>query len=259
MAKSLSATLTKSIEYLALPYQFPGHFWELNRAIFTRRELTHELARLAPYRSWFAGQGIKTVLDIGAYIGSFAFAMRRILPDARIISFDPLDKNIRALNENLKCDPNFHVVQTAIGDKNGTIDFWVSDFTASSSALEMAQTHKVHFPETSGNKRITVPLKTLDDCLRDVQVENPMLLKVDVQGFENAVFTSGKKTLKKTDIIISEVSFQQLYKGQPLFEEIHDLLRQEGFAFAGLLDTLCSPLDGSILQADALFTRKAGK
>jgi hypothetical protein len=112
MAKSLSATLTKSIEYLALPYQFPGHFWELNRAIFTRRELTHELARLAPYRAWFAAQGIKTVLDIGAYIGSFAFAMRRILPDARIISFDPLDKNIRALNENLKGDPNFQVIQT---------------------------------------------------------------------------------------------------------------------------------------------------
>ncbi len=89
MAKSLSATLTKSIEYLALPYQFPGHFWELNRAIFTQRELTHELTRLAPYRAWFKAQGIKTVLDIGAYIGSFAFAMRRILPDARIIFFRP--------------------------------------------------------------------------------------------------------------------------------------------------------------------------
>ncbi len=259
MTKSLSASLTKSIEYLSLPYQFPGHFWELNRAIFTRRELTHELTRLAPYRAWLRGLGIRTVLDIGAYIGSFAFAMRKILPDARIISFDPLDKNTRALNENLKGDPNFQAIQTAIGDKNGTIDFWESDFTASSSALEMAETHKEQFPSSSGNRRITVPLKTLDDCLRDVQVETPMLLKVDVQGFEKAVFAGGKKTLKKTDIIISEVSFRQLYKDQPLFEEIHDLLRQEDFVFAGLLDTLCSPLDGSILQADALFTRKTGK
>jgi FkbM family methyltransferase len=259
MAKSLSATLTKSIEYLALPYQFPGHFWELNRAIFTQRELTHELTRLAPYRTWFKAQGIKTVLDIGAYIGSFAFAMRRILPDARIISFDPLDKNIRALNENLKGDPNFQVIQTALGDRNGTIDFWESDFTASSSALEMADTHKEHFPASSGNRRISVPLKTLDDCLADTRIEAPVLLKVDVQGFEKSVFEGGRKTLKKTDIIISEVSFRQLYKDQPLFEEIHDLLRQEGFVFAGLLDTLCSPLDGSILQADALFTRKAGK
>jgi FkbM family methyltransferase len=259
MAKSLSATLTKSIEYLALPYQFPGHFWELNRAIFTRRELTHELARLAPYRAWFAAQGIKTVVDIGAYIGSFAFAIRRILPDVKIISFDPLDKNIRALNANLKGDPNFRVIQTALGDQNGTIDFWESDFTASSSALEMADTHKEHFPASSGNRRITVPLKTLDDCLGDTDVETPILLKVDVQGFEESVFAGGRKTLRKTDIIISEVSFRQLYKDQPLFEEIHDLLRQEGFVFAGLLDTLCSPLDGSILQADALFTRKTGK
>jgi len=259
MAKSFSETLTKSIEYLALPYQFPGHFWELNRAIFTQRELTHELARLAPYRAWFAAQGIKTVLDIGAYIGSFAFAIRRILPDARIISFDPLDKNIRALNENLMGDPNFQAIQTALGDKNGVIDFWESDFTASSSAMEMADSHKEHFPASSGNRRISVPLQTLDDCLGDTQVETPILLKVDVQGFEKSVFTGGRKTLKQTDILISEVSFRQLYKDQPLFEEIHDLLRQEGFVFAGLLDTLCSPLDGSILQADALFTRKAGK
>lgn len=259
MAKNLSAMLTKSIEYLSLPYQFPGHFWELNRAIFTNRELTHELARLAPYRAWLRGLGIKTVLDIGAYIGSFAFAMRRILPDARIISFDPLDKNIRALNKNLKGDPNFQVIQAAIGDKNGTIDFWESDFTASSSALEMADTHKEHFPASSGNRKITVPMKTLDYCLEDFQVETPLLLKVDVQGFEKLVFAGGKRTLKQTDIIISEVSFRQLYKDQPLFEEIHNLLRQEGFVFAGLLDSLCSPLDGSILQADALFTRKAGK
>lgn len=259
MAKSISATLTKSIEYLAIPYQFPGHFWELNRAIITQRELTHELTRLAPYRTWFKVQGIKTVLDIGAYIGSFAFAMRRILPDVRIISFDPLVKNTRALNENLKGDPNFQVIQTALGDRNGTIDFWESDFTASSSALEMADTHKKHFPASSGNRRITVPLKTLDDCLGDTQIEAPVLLKVDVQGFEKSVFAGGRKTLKKTDIIISEVSFRQLYKDQPLFEEIHDLLKQEGFVFAGLLDTLRSPLDGSILQADALFTRKSGK
>jgi hypothetical protein len=98
----------------------------------------------------------------------------------------------------------------------------------------------------------------LDECLADTRIETPILLKVDVQGFEKSVFKGGKKTLKNTEIIISEVSFRQLYKDQPLFEEIQDLLRQESFAFAGLLDTLCSPLDGSILQADALFTRKAG-
>ena len=53
-------------------------------------------------------------------------------------------------------------------------------------------------------------------ALRDTRIETPVLLKVDVQGFEKSVFAGGKKTLKKTDIIISEVSFRQLYKDQPL-------------------------------------------
>ena len=255
MAKTVSESLIKSIEYLSLPWQYHGSFRELGGKIFSNRELTHELPRLTPYQSWFQGQGFKTILDVGAYIGAFAFAMRKILPEATIISFDPLEKNIDTIKKNMGDDRRFQVIQSAIGSRTGTVDFWVSDFTASSSILEMTDEHKTHFPESAGNRKITVPIRTLDECLESISHEGPTLLKVDVQGFELPVFEGARRTLKSVGAVITEVSFQRLYQDQPLFEEIHSALKKEGFAFSGVLDSLVSPLDGSILQADALFTR----
>jgi hypothetical protein len=76
-----------------------------------------------------------------------------------------------------------------------------------------------------------------------------------VQGFEDKVIAGGPETIRKAKAIIIEVSFRELYEGQPLFEEIFELLSDKGFKFMGNLYQLLSPIDGAPLQADALFVR----
>lgn len=253
MRRFFSEYAIKAIEYLALPFQYPDRFFEISRHVFANREVVHELARLTPQRTWFTGLKLDTIIDVGAYIGSFAFAMRTMSPKAAIHSFDPMADNIEKLSRLMQSDQNFHSYQTALGDRQGSIDFWKSSFPASSSVLQMDESHKQAFPESSMNEKMKVPIARLDDFLETMQLGGNVLLKIDVQGFELAVLKGAEKTLQQTRQIITEVSYRRLYKDQALFDDVYKFLLQKGFQFGGLFDSLYSPSDGSVLQSDALF------
>jgi FkbM family methyltransferase len=75
-------------------------------------------------------------------------------------------------------------------------------------------------------RRVEVETKRLDDVS---EVEHLDLLKIDVQGAELQVFTGGRSKLAEAVTIHTEISFVNLYHGQPSFGEIDLELRQQGF------------------------------
>jgi hypothetical protein len=83
------------------------------------------------------------------------------------------------------------------------------------------------------------------------------MVKIDVQGFEDDVIAGGPAVLSRAAVVIVEVSFAALYSGPPSFDFIYSKMRKLGFSFAGSVDQLIGPIDGAILQADALFVRPA--
>ena len=83
----------------------------------------------------------------------------------------------------------------------------------------------------------------------------PVLLKINIQEYEDKVIKGAEKFLKKMDWVMTEVSFQPLYEGQPLFDEIYQSLVSSGFKFAGNMEVHYSPLDGCVLQSDGIFYR----
>lgn len=259
MASSFSNTLLKGIEYFSLPFQYPHLFLRLMGKVILNRSLVSELPHLTPHRAWFRSIDIKTVIDIGGFIGSFAFAVRTILPEVQIFSFEPLQENYIQLVKNLTPLGKFQAFQTALGDHNGELDFYRSGFTASSSALEMGSLHQKTFPHTAHSVKVRVPVARLDDYFVQVTQESPVLLKLDVQGYEDAVLRGAPKILKIVDYLLTEVSYQPLYEGQVLFNGLYKMLVSKGFQFAGNFDSLLSPVDGSILQSDALFVRGGKK
>ena len=191
MTRDASETLIVGIEYLSLPFQYPQHFFPLLGQVFTNRKLLHEMPLLTPQRAWFQSVGFNTVIDVGAYIGSFAYPARHMLPEAQIYSFDPLPENIVAMKKNLEPFGKFTAFQTALGDHSGAMDFFVSDFAPSSSALEMGDLHKHAFPYAAEAHKIKVPVARLDDFISKMELKPPVLLKLDVQGFERVVLEGG--------------------------------------------------------------------
>ncbi|HEY59393.1 MAG TPA: FkbM family methyltransferase [Anaerolineae bacterium] len=251
-----SELLIKAFRYFSLPFHYPRHFIRIAILTLLNRSLVRELFRLHPHKAWYKGRGFKTIIDIGANTGSFAFAMRMIFPDAQIFAFEPIPDCYQQLVHNLSSYGNFKAFQTAIGSHSGTIGFHQSEFLESSSVLPMGKMHKEAFPYTSGSKIVQVPIARLSEFQNKMTIEPPTLLKIDVQGYEDHVISGAKNILKEIEWITMEVSYQPLYEGQMLFNEIFSLMASKGFIYQGSQDMLTSPLDGSILQSDALFKRK---
>ena len=205
---------------------------------------------------WIRASGIRTVIDVGAHKGEFSSAIRALLPDSRIYAFEPLPECRAALSRKLASKKGHaKTFPVAVGRQAGEATLWRSSYPKSSSVLPMARLHRESFPWTSAATPVTVEMKSLDEYDGELQLVPKTLMKIDVQGYEAEVLRGAAALLQKIDYALLEVSFQPLYEGQESFAEIHALLDKAGFSYSGNLEQLLSPLDGSILQADALFVR----
>jgi len=204
---------------------------------------------------WLTSLGLRTVFDVGAHAGEFALMMHRILPDVAIISFEPLAEPFEQLQRNMGSIPNFRAFNCALGAETSSQEMHHNEFSPSSSLLAMADLHKEAFPFTKLVSGEPVEVRRLDDVARDVLAEKEILIKIDVQGYEERVLLGGQDLIARSRILIIEVSFKTLYEGQPLFDDIYRHLGEKGFKYMGNFDQLLSPADGSVLQADAIFIK----
>src|SRR5207302_11138511 len=76
--------------------------------------------RKATPTGWLRDLAIRTVLDIGANEGQFAREIREILPDAKIISFEPLRDCYEGLLAQADSLGAFEVHNFALGEERGT-------------------------------------------------------------------------------------------------------------------------------------------
>lgn len=198
---------------------------------------------------------LATILDVGANLGQFASDMRRSNPTASIHSFEPIPRVEAELRNGFKADPLFSAYQVALSDYEGVAQFQVSCSSASSSLLPLDVGHIRAYPEITVQERIEVPVTTLDRWAVGRQLPKPMLLKMDVQGNELATLRGGLTVVAEADYVLTEVCFAPLYKGQPSFDDLYDVLHSSGFEF---VEFFASGRDTSTLRClfgDALFAR----
>ena len=204
---------------------------------------------------WLIRQNISTVLDIGANTGQFAEHIHRILPEAQIISFEPLADCYDELVKNGRKLGRFTAYNYALSDEEGNTSIYRSEFSPSSSLLPMGDLHKAAFPHTRGGTVETVSTRRLDD-MQDLGITYPLLVKIDVQGFEDHVIAGGSATIGRAAVLIVETSFQTLYDHQPLFDDVYRQLRELGFAYHGNWFQDNDARDGAALQSDSIFVKR---
>lgn len=113
-------------------------------------------------------------------------------------------------------------------------------------------------------ERAQVETKRLDDV---PETEGMHLLKIDIQGAEMMVFENAIERLKTTLVVHTEVEFMQMYKGQALFSDIDQFLRQHGFQlhkFSPIKSRTLAPVHpyagyNQLLWGDAIFMRDLTK
>jgi FkbM family methyltransferase len=205
---------------------------------------------------WIKQVGIRTVIDIGAHTGEFSSAIRAILPGVRVYAFEPLPDCFAKLTAKFKKDGGYRAFQTALGAQDGKVEFRRSSFSKSSSVLPMATLHHAVFPWSASCSPVEIQLGTLDGYAGEMELTSKVLMKIDVQGYEDRVLKGSAQVLKQVDYVLVEVSFRSLYEGQAGFGEVYNFLLESGFSYAGNLEQWVSPLDDSVLQADALFVKQ---
>lgn len=188
-----------------------------------------------------------TVIDAGANIGQFARAAAETYPDARIISFEALPEVAAHLRANLADCPRATVVESAVGNTDGTIRFFRNSYDLASSALPSAAA------ETTAEE-IEVPVGRLDTLIDRSMLRPPVLLKLDLQGYELEALRGATALLPHVQHVLFEVAFETAYVGEASFGELYDFLRDAGFRFLCPVDVLTND-SGAIVQMDTLFER----
>ena len=199
--------------------------------------------------------GVNTVLDVGANTGQFARAVRRALPDIVVHSFEPSRETFLELVRSCKADPGIRTWQLALSEEEGALPMYRNAASAASSLLPMTALTQKAFPHATKWWPETVTATTLDKWAATQSLAEPILIKVDVQGYEAQVLRGGTETFGRALVLLLEVSFAELYEGQCMFDDIYTLIRGLDFSCCGMFNNIYDPHSHRVLQADALFVR----
>lgn len=201
---------------------------------------------------------IRTVIDCGANAGQFARYVSGFFPEAFLFCFEPLAEPYAKLSAWAATqEGRVRCFQVALGDQEGEAVMRHHLEHSPSSSLLATTGHEVAlFPETARQSEVVVPVTTLDTILTDFMdgMAQDILLKLDVQGYEDRVLRGATRLLGKVQACLLEVSVDPLYQGQASFKDLVMLLDASGLEYAGNLDQAYGE-DGRVMWLDALFVR----
>jgi FkbM family methyltransferase len=219
---------------------------------FTPR--SHPLARR---KQLLESYGVDVVLDVGANTGQFAQQLRNELRYAnRIISFEPLSAAFDVLKVKAHRDAGWDVLNIALGDVEGKQEINIAGNSASSSFLDMMDSHSDAAPDSKYIGKELIEIKRLDSIFGDLCKPNSRIyMKIDTQGYESRVLGGANKALRHIDTIQMEMSLVSLYRGQLLFDEMCSIMRKQGYALVAIETGFSDPDTGQLLQVDGVFHR----
>ena len=199
---------------------------------------------------------IGTILDIGANEGQFSRRMRRLFPAAQIYAFEPLPVAVVPLDRwAQRQGGRVQVLEMALGETHGPIEMQQHlYFSASSSMLPTTALGETTYPMMAKQRTVAVAQMPLDDAIAQLPPfpSGDLLIKLDVQGYEDRVIRGGVQTFRRATACIVEISLDTLYSGQTTFQQIFELLSGLGYHYRGNFDQIQAK-DGHVIYLNALF------
>jgi FkbM family methyltransferase len=212
-------------------------------------------AQLKAILSWHR---INLILDVGANVGQFGRELRaHVGYRGRIVSFEPMKVAHEALIRAAAGDRAWEIApRTAVGAKQDTVTINIAGNSASSSVLQMLESHTGAAPESRFVGSEVVPIDTLDSLATGCfTTDSCGFLKIDTQGYESEVLDGAPRTLARVAGVQLELSVIPLYAGQKLLPEMLARMRGLGFELWALSPAFIDPRSGRTLQVDATFFR----
>ncbi|HUR22059.1 MAG TPA: FkbM family methyltransferase, partial [Vicinamibacterales bacterium] len=137
-----------------------------------------------------------TFIDLGANIGFYSLVVSVTRPQVSVISFEPNPRNYALLTRNARVNDLAMICEPlAISDRDGTATLYLS-------ASDMSASLRSDFEDHADGEAV-VRTTTLDSYLQARPISGRLVIKVDVEGHEEAFFRGARNTLaaRRPDII----------------------------------------------------------
>ena len=217
--------------------------------------ILHRVAAAVEHKSLFEVAGdFSLVVDVGANRGQFSLVAKSMCPSARVIAFEPIPKAKRVFERVMRGFDSVKVEELAVAESDSLQVLNLAQSDDSSSLFPIGRRQTTYFPDSRHVESLEVRAKRLDSLLKGVEVPSRSLLKLDVQGAELSCLKGAEGVLSQFSHVYAELSFVELYDGQPLAAEVIKWLGTNNFELQSVI-TL-SQVRNVTLQADVLFQRK---
>lgn len=126
--------------------------------------------------------------DIGANVGSYTI-LASAIAKAETIAFEPVQETVQRLSRNIRAnriDALVTVQAVVLGPQDGSVEFTVGHDTMNHVATAQDQLTR------------SLPMRRLDSVLDG---RCPIFLKIDVEGFEEEVFSGAQMTLSNPRLV----------------------------------------------------------
>ena len=193
-----------------------------------------------------------SIIDIGSNKGQFILLNKGLYENLFFYSFEPQRKEIDIQKRIFKNFKNIKYFNFALGEKKTTRKFFITQRNDSSSFFKISS----HLKENINyviKKEEKINIKQIKKVLNFKIIKNPILVKIDVQGYEKKVLEGFGNSIKYIDYFIIEVSNEEMYKNQPKNKEIINFLTNRKFKIIKKNKWNKIQKDKKIKQTDILF------
>ena len=171
----LHSTLSrKEVELSMMTKKFGRIFWNTKSDWVISHLYTPQVELYSPTEN----MNLKTIIDLGANIGTESIRFGKLYPEARIIAVEAVKRNFEQLQKNISSFQKIEVSHTAIWSEKCKLKLI--------SATDDSQGW--HLEAVDANQDYDMLGQTFHDLMQSFKVSSIDVLKVDIEGAEMELF-----------------------------------------------------------------------
>jgi FkbM family methyltransferase len=133
------------------------------------------------------------VIEVGGHIGYISLYFSKLVGEyGTVFVFEPGPNNVAYIRKNVRNRSNVRLIEKALSDKTGKVDFFVEHLSGQNNTLlgnyDVFNENSSLANWNSGYQQVTVDAMQLDEFI-DQEGVAPSFLKIDVEGAEYLVLS----------------------------------------------------------------------
>lgn len=162
-----------------------------------------------------------TVIDCGANIGEIGVYLSTYTFQVNYIAFEPSTAEFNCCKKN---NPNGRLNNLGLWKTAGRLDFYLKTDTADSSLIE----------PNDYNEVVSIEAVDLDSFIRESEIENVKLLKLEAEGAEPEILEGAQQSLHLIEYISIDAGPERGTNAESTLPQVTNALLKNGFEMVAI-------------------------